>query len=252
SYFSSQIIFILIRESQHNLRKLSCEVEGELSDGYHILDFPTRLEILRIYKVRYSSENIPFCISAPNLKSLTISGFRLNPQNLSAIAQLQNLQVLKLYYVRFGYPSKWKVNNGEFPQLKVLKLQRHCPLEEWTVADDAFPNLEQLFLDSCRSLKEIPSSLGDISSLKYIEVTECNESVAKSAREIRETQVEDYQNADFKLFMWKNNSGTLLRKYICIQSHYKLYKLQMNVFQMMILQMISKAGWRSWLLEAGT
>ncbi|XP_070015849.1 late blight resistance protein R1-A-like [Nicotiana sylvestris] len=120
---------------------------------------------------------------------------------LSEIVLLQNLQVLKLKLIRYDN-KEWKVSNGEFPQLKVLKLQDlYFLLEEWIVAEDAFPNLERLVLRECKKLKEIPSCFGVISSLKSIEVQECNDCVDKSASIIQEMQVEDYQNTKFKLFL---------------------------------------------------
>nr|ABI34350.1 NB-ARC domain containing protein [Solanum demissum] len=91
---------------------------------------------------------------------------------------LKNLEVLKLYYVEFGDHREWKVSNGMFPQLKILKLE-YLSLMKWIVADDAFPNLEQL----------------------YIKVENCNELVVKSAMNIQETQVEDNQNTNFKLVL---------------------------------------------------
>ncbi|XP_060214595.1 putative late blight resistance protein homolog R1A-3 [Lycium barbarum] len=203
-YFSGfEDVELMLRKTPH-LRKLICEVEGELEySQYHVLDFPTPLEILKIYRSKDPFKCIPFCISAPNLKCLKLSGFYLDPRYLSEIAQLKNLEVLKLYYVEFGYHREWKVSNDEFPQLKVLKLVWLAFFDEWIVADDAFPNLEQLILRGCRDLKEIPSSFGEISSLKYIEVENCNEAVVNSARDIQETQVEDYQNTIFNLVISK-------------------------------------------------
>nr|Q6L439.2 PUTATIVE PSEUDOGENE: RecName: Full=Putative late blight resistance protein homolog R1A-4 [Solanum demissum]AAT39943.2 Late blight resistance protein, putative [Solanum demissum]ABO92984.1 putative disease resistance protein [Solanum tuberosum] len=184
-----------------NLRKLTCKVKClEYLHQYHALNFPIRLEILKLYRSN-AFKAIPFCISAPNLKYLKLSGFYLDSQYLSKTADhLKNLEVLKLYYVEFGDHREWKVSNGMFPQLKILKLE-DVSLMKWIVADDAFPNLEQLVLRGCQDLMEIPSCFMDILSLQYIEVEDCNESVVKSAMNIQETQVEDYQNTNFKLVL---------------------------------------------------
>ncbi|KAK4715602.1 hypothetical protein R3W88_013940 [Solanum pinnatisectum] len=56
-----------------NLRKLICKVEC-LERQYHVLNFPIRLEILMLYQSK-AFKTIPFCISAPNLKYLKLSGF---------------------------------------------------------------------------------------------------------------------------------------------------------------------------------
>ncbi|OIT21214.1 putative late blight resistance protein -like r1a-4 [Nicotiana attenuata] len=194
----------LILRKIPNLRKLRCDVGPVGNFQYHVLDIPTRLETLKISRHSCSHkypETIPFCISAPNLKKLTLSDFYLYPQHLSGIALLQNLEVLKLSHVEYDN-KEWEVSDGEFPhlKLKVLKLEK-CNVQEWSVADDAFPELERLVLSVHWRLKEIPSYFGDISSLKSIEVKSCKESVDKSARDIRKMQVEDYQNADFKVFI---------------------------------------------------
>nr|ABO93013.1 putative disease resistance protein [Solanum tuberosum] len=184
-----------------NLRKLICEVQClEYPHQYHVLNFPIRLEMLKLHQSNIFKP-ISFCISAPNLKYLELSGFYLDSQYLSETADhLKHLEVLKLYYVEFGDHREWKVSNGMFHQLKILKL-KCVSLLKWIVADDAFPNLEQLVLRGCRHLMEIPSYFMDILSLQYIEVENCNESVVKSAMNIQETQVEDNQNTNFKLVL---------------------------------------------------
>lgn len=101
------------------------------------------------------------------------------------------------------------MRNGKFPQLKFLELDE-LSLMKWIVADDAFPNPDQLVLHGCQDLVEIPSCFMDILSLKYIEVDNCNKYVVKSAKNIQETQVEDNQNTNFKLVIVK--VYTLLRK----------------------------------------
>ncbi|XP_049405973.1 late blight resistance protein R1-A [Solanum stenotomum] len=200
-YFSRVEDAELMLRKTPNLRKLICEVEClEYPPQYHVLNFPIRLEILKLYRSK-AFKTIPFCISAPNLKYLKLSGFYLDSQYLSETADhLKNLEVLKLSYVEFGDHREWKVSNGKFPQLKILKLE-YLSLMKWIVADDAFPNLEQLVLRGCQDLLEIPSCFMDILSLQYIKVENCNESVVKSAMNIQETQVENNQNTNFKLVL---------------------------------------------------
>nr|Q6L403.1 RecName: Full=Putative late blight resistance protein homolog R1B-17 [Solanum demissum]AAT38770.1 Putative late blight resistance protein, identical [Solanum demissum] len=211
-YFSSVEHAELILRKTPNLRELICEVEClEYPPQYHVLNFPIRLEILKLYRSK-AFKTIPFCISAPNLKYLKLSGFYLDSQYLSETADhLKHLEVLKLCDLEFGDHREWKVSNGMFPQLKILKLE-YLSLMKWIVADDAFPNLEQLVLHGCQDLMEIPSCFMDILSLKYIEVDMSNKSVVKSAKNIEETQVEDNQNTNFKLvvikkMMWKVDVG---------------------------------------------
>lgn len=192
----------LILRKTPNLRKLSCEVKSADNFQDHELNFPPRLETLKARgPLVISGSSRPFCISAPYLKDLRLTTFHLVPYHLSNIGLLQNLEVLKLNCITFDN-KEWEVRDGEFPQLKVLKLDLCDSLNEWsTVSDDAFPNLERLFLRYCEKLKEIPSCLREISSLKSIEVEHCNESVAKSARDIWKTQVEDYDNSGLEVFI---------------------------------------------------
>ncbi|OIT28333.1 late blight resistance protein r1-a [Nicotiana attenuata] len=203
-YFSCVEDAELILRKTPNLRELRCTFLDEDVDKfqYYVLNFPAKIETLKICcPFMFHTITIPICISAPNLRNLTLERYCLHPQHLSNIALLQNLQVLKMKSIKFD-KKVWKVSSGDFPELKVLKLQEIVGFEEWDVADDeAFPKLERLVLRECEYLKEIPSAFGEISSLKYIEVRKCYESVDKSARDIRETQVEGYQNTGFEIFI---------------------------------------------------
>ncbi|XP_009764259.2 late blight resistance protein R1-A-like [Nicotiana sylvestris] len=200
-YFSCVKDVELILRKAPNIRELECKFKGVCNSPFPVLDCSTQLETLHIIgEVVELQHRYPVCISASNLRRLKLSVLRLSHEHLSNIAQLQNLQVLELLAIEFD-DEKWEVSDDEFPGLNVLKLMFCRSLEEWTVSDDAFPNLERLFLRGLENLKEIPSCFEDISSLKSIEVKECNESVVKSARDIREKIVEEYQIADFKLFI---------------------------------------------------
>ncbi|KAM3203227.1 hypothetical protein P3L10_030853 [Capsicum annuum] len=191
----------LVLEKTPNLRKLSCELKSDDNFKDHELTLPPRLETLNIHgPLVISGKASPFCISTPNLKNLKITTFHLVPCHLSNIGLLQNLQVLKLYCITFDN-EEWEVREGEFPQLRFLKLNLCDSVSEWIVSDDAFPNLECLFLRFCKNLQEIPSCFQDMSSLTSIEVDHCNKSVAKSARDIWKIQVEDYQNSGLQVLI---------------------------------------------------
>ncbi|KAM3337540.1 putative late blight resistance protein R1B-23 [Capsicum galapagoense] len=195
----------LILRKTPNLRILEFEIQVFENFRYGILNIPTRIEKLCIYchNIRRAEvpKIIPFSISSPSLRSLTLCGFYLHHQHLSEIASLQNLQALRLLLIHFEN-KEWKVSNGEFLRLRSLKLQIIGSIKEWRcIGDDAFPQLERLVLHGCPFLKEIPSCFEDISSLLSIELWRCNESVVKSARVIQKTQVEDYQNSGFQVFI---------------------------------------------------
>ncbi|MCD9637692.1 hypothetical protein HAX54_021129 [Datura stramonium] len=180
-----------------NLQKLRCDVLR--CDGF----FPafnnlTKLEMLKIScgpAYTWATKlNLP-----PNLKNLTLSSGRI--YSLDQVATLPRLLVLKLLQVSTK-SMVWEVTSEQFPQLKFLKLQDPY-ISEWNVSDGAFPCLEHLVLRRCQYLKEIPSPFADMASLKSIKVLECNDLLVESAKDIRETQVEEMQNSAFKLFIQK-------------------------------------------------
>ncbi|PHT33932.1 hypothetical protein CQW23_25732 [Capsicum baccatum] len=106
------------------------------------LVFPEQLET--VYISCGQLIHIPVCISASNLKRLTLHLVGLDLEDLSHIGcEFQSLQAFEMEQVIFQQ-LKWKVSDDEFPQLKVLKLQISFAFKEWTVSDDAFPKLEQL------------------------------------------------------------------------------------------------------------
>ncbi|XP_075103490.1 putative late blight resistance protein homolog R1B-8 [Nicotiana tabacum] len=198
-YFSCVEDVELILRITPNIRELECKFKGVCSSPFPVLKFSSQFETLYIIgEVVEFQHRYPVCISASYLKILKLSVFRLGHEHLLNIAQLQNLRVLEQLAIEFD-DEKWEVSDDEFLELKVLKLMFYRSLEEWTASDYPFSDLECLFPSGLENLKEIPSCFEGISSLNSIEVRECNKSVVKSARVIREIQVDDYQNDDFKL-----------------------------------------------------
>ncbi|KAI5670296.1 hypothetical protein M9H77_10660 [Catharanthus roseus] len=116
------------------------------------------------------------------LKKLCLIGSFLPWKRVSVIGKLPNLEILKLYGIEFE-EDRWDMENEEFLNLKFLKLQ-YLKIQEWNTCTDPFPCLEQLVLDCCDYLKEIPSSLGEISSLNMIVVRNCSKGAERSAWEI--------------------------------------------------------------------
>ncbi|XP_055809994.1 putative late blight resistance protein homolog R1B-16 [Solanum dulcamara] len=180
-----------------NLQKLRCEV---LTCN---LSFPAFNNLTKLDMLKFSwggegpwatEPNLP-----PNLKKLTLSNGLL--YSLGHVATLSRLVVLKLLNVSIKR-EVWEVTDEQFPRLKFLKLQNPS-FFEWNVSDDAFPCLQHLVLRRWRHLEEIPSRFADMPTLKSIEVMACKKSLVESAKDIRETQVEEMQNCGFKLFIQK-------------------------------------------------
>lgn len=103
---------------------------------------------------------------------------------MEIIERLLNLEVLKLHSASFD-ENKWNTSEGEFPQLKFLKL-RYVQIAEWNASSDHFPILQRLLLENCHLLKMIPSSLGDILTLQMIKVYGCAHAIEESASKFRE------------------------------------------------------------------
>ncbi|XP_016493119.2 putative late blight resistance protein homolog R1A-3 [Nicotiana tabacum] len=193
------------------LQKLKCmfleswghsENLGESCNRFPVLDFLNQLESLNvIYQGRVL---LPCEINFPsNLKKLTLSKFRLPWVEISAIAALPNLEILKLLSKAFE-GEEWNVSDEEFPKLKYLKLG-NLNITLWNISDDAFPSLEHIVLQNCKQLIEVPSCFGDSCSLQKIEVILCRDTVSQSVRKIEEIQCEEMANSNFKVIIQNPN-----------------------------------------------
>ncbi|KAL1561297.1 putative late blight resistance protein R1B-16 [Salvia divinorum] len=94
--------------------------------------------------------------------------------------------------------EEWEVADGDvFRSLQVLYLDG-LDLVRWIADETNFPVLRHLRLRSCYYLEEIPSGIGEISTLKLIELIYCSKSANASAERIAEEQSEN-GNDDLKL-----------------------------------------------------
>ncbi|KAH6825830.1 hypothetical protein C2S53_008035 [Perilla frutescens var. hirtella] len=142
---------------------------------------------------------IPWC-----LEMLSLDGLGYSSEYMSAIASLSQLKLLKLRCSAFQGPN-WKVNHKEFQFLEYLLLE-DLDLVLWTTDDGVcFPSLLHLIIRHCYKLKEIPSQIGAIESLKKIEVVDCSPSVVASALQIQQ------QNRNSSLQVVINSSWNLPR-----------------------------------------
>ncbi|XP_071930473.1 putative late blight resistance protein homolog R1A-3 [Coffea arabica] len=169
-----------------NIRKLKSIFFESWNDLANCNRFPvlhclSRLESLKL--LYHGSIMFPCEMSLPlSLRKLTLSKFRLPWDEMSTILKLPNLEVLKLLHRAFE-GEQWNMGDAEFLKLKFLKLDT-LKLVQWNASSDNFPCLEQLVLQKCKQLEEIPSSFGDIATLEKIEVQWCSISASKSATDI--------------------------------------------------------------------
>ncbi|KAL2515505.1 putative disease resistance RPP8-like protein 4 [Forsythia ovata] len=122
----------------------------------------------------------------PTLKRLTLGGCRLSWKSMAIIGSLPNLEVLNLRCITFD-GSVWEPTEGKFLQLKVLLLYE-TDLEHLKADETNLPILQHLTFIDCRELVEIPSAIGDISTLQVIELSKCSESAVNSVKLIQEEQ----------------------------------------------------------------
>ncbi|XP_027099866.1 uncharacterized protein [Coffea arabica] len=185
-----------------NLRDLSCifsKSRGFSTDCYQFprLEDLTRLESLKVV-YRGKTTNTGEFNFPSSLKKLSLSNFFFRQDHISAIGRLANLEVLKLLSSSFE-DAIWEMGEGEFPELKFLKLDS-LNIVEWNASSDHLPNLQHLVLRKCENLKEVPIDFMNIPTLQLIEVQLCGESVEESLRRLKEEQLE-YGIEDLKVLI---------------------------------------------------
>ncbi|KAL1561290.1 putative late blight resistance protein R1B-16 [Salvia divinorum] len=176
------------------------------------------LEILTFSHMRTISSPDGFCcrfrvIFPCNIRKLVLLGCAINSEAWGTLCALHKLEVLEMKYCTLESEEKcdeeWEATNGDefkreekcdkewevadgdvFRSLQVLHLDS-LDLVRWIADETNFPRLDHLRLRGCRNLKEIPSGIGDIPTLKLIELVDCSESAEDSAKTIAEEQSEN-------------------------------------------------------------
>ncbi|XP_015167643.1 putative late blight resistance protein homolog R1A-3 [Solanum tuberosum] len=123
-----------------------------------------------------------------SLKELRLYRFTMTPALLSAIVALPQLEILAIIDSDL-VKDKWYASEGMYQSLKTLSL-RLVNLSEWEVNRGAFPKLEELILDNCYKLTEIPCAFADRETLKSIHLMNMNREVEDSAIEIKKQIIE--------------------------------------------------------------
>lgn len=176
-----------------NLQSLSCTVYDSWDykkkcnrfPDLHFLEELNSLKMVYVGKVLYPVSEFSFPLY---LKSLTLSEFRLPWREISKIAKLEHLEVLKLR-IRAFEGEVWHMRDGDFSKLRVLSLCK-LDIEEWNTdeMEEELPPLEHLEILDCKNLVELPFCLANISTLKIIRLWQCIPSLEISAETILEEQ----------------------------------------------------------------
>ncbi|KAM3215809.1 putative late blight resistance protein R1B-16 isoform X2 [Capsicum annuum] len=125
------------------------------------------------------------------LKKLKLRLTSVRWSYLDIIAELPNLEVLKLLYAACC-GEEWYPKVRGFTRLKILLIEDN-DVKYWKATDDNFPVLERLMLKECRYLKEIPIEFAEIHTLQLIELTKYLPELGESAARIHKEQ-EDLGN----------------------------------------------------------
>ncbi|PHT52388.1 hypothetical protein CQW23_06850 [Capsicum baccatum] len=121
------------------------------------------------------------------LKKLKLDKTYLSWSYLDIIAELPNLEVLKLMY-RACDGEEWRPTVMGFNRLKLLLIDDN-DLKYWKATDD-FPVLERLVLRRCHYLEKIPIEFAGIHSLQLIELNWGPPKLGDSAARIQQEQEE--------------------------------------------------------------
>ncbi|KAH6788745.1 hypothetical protein C2S51_003751 [Perilla frutescens var. frutescens] len=161
-----------------HLRKLRIQIElapnaAEILSGFDHISFLHELQSLQsvVMNPTLSHPPLPLSVSSSRLRKLSLSGFGYPWEDMSKIAHLPYLEVLKLKSFAFR-GEKWEVEHMEFGQLEYLLIE-DTDLAQWTARDEmpCFRNLMQLRMKNCHKLQQISSSLF---SPVGIELIDCN------------------------------------------------------------------------------
>ncbi|KAH6829734.1 hypothetical protein C2S53_015026 [Perilla frutescens var. hirtella] len=120
----------------------------------------------------------------PYLKRLTLVNTFLDWPEISMLAMIRTLEVLKLKDNAFTGVN-CNVSSYVFPKLQFLLIV-NADLVIWDASANSFPSLKFLVVKNCENLIEIPECLG--THLQKLEIERLRESAVESARNIGKTR----------------------------------------------------------------
>ncbi|WMV23025.1 hypothetical protein MTR67_016410 [Solanum verrucosum] len=194
-----------VLENFPNRQHLHCHMKELIDpltngDWFPKFDVLNKLESLIAMYENVGSPELTDKIRQPNeyyfpnsLKELRLYGFPLRPDLLSLIVALPELEILEFIDCEF-VEDKWDASEDIYQSLKTFSMQM-VNHSEWQVDMETFPKLEELRLEHCYKLTEIPSAFIDIHTLKSIHLTNNKRELGDSAIEIKK-QIVDFAGED--------------------------------------------------------
>nr|GMD58952.1 putative late blight resistance protein homolog R1B-14 [Ipomoea batatas] len=156
-----------------------------LFDNLHKLECLENLKLINEAAAIQHSQLLSFPSAdkfPPRLRRMSLCNTRFDWKDMSILGSLDELEVLKLDDLAF-LGEVCDVSNIVFKRLQYLRINR-TDLVSWIASKDSFPVLEYLILRHCESLAAIPSSFGEVESLKVMDLFCTNTKAANSARQI--------------------------------------------------------------------
>ncbi|XP_057793126.1 putative late blight resistance protein homolog R1B-14 [Salvia miltiorrhiza] len=179
-----------------NIKKLYIRYEDKQMDKevcLNYLECLSKLETLWCYTGGGCGEYLQRIGFPHSLKKLSLvcGSFHDLAEILGKIGWLPLLEKLKLRDGQFA-TRRWEIVEGQFPCLKFLSLNSCADMECWTLEGSCLTRLEELHLVNMWSLEVFPSEIGELPTLRSIELEHCSESMAVSLKNMVEEQ-EDLQ-----------------------------------------------------------
>ncbi|KAL6128649.1 hypothetical protein ACLB2K_072004 [Fragaria x ananassa] len=149
----------------HHLRSLTLYMDG------HNCDILLRFRLICKLELRGGIEKLPEgLLSFPNLIKIRLYSTALKEDQTEILEKLPHLRVLYLQDRVFSsLPSDTLVcTNGGFPNLEFLYLEGLRELKEWRVEEGGMPRLRRLCINYCYELRAVPDGLQYIETLKEL------------------------------------------------------------------------------------
>ncbi|CAB4317860.1 unnamed protein product [Prunus armeniaca] len=168
------------REQKHQLMKarlLSISTDGVFSGKWHNMQVP-EVEVLVL---NFQTENYALPESVENmdkLKALIVTNYGFLPAELSnfqLLSSLSNLKRIRLERISILSITKNPIELKSLQKISLFMCNIGQAFSNCSIPiSSAFPNIEEMNIDYCHDLVELPAELCGLSQLKKLSVTNCH------------------------------------------------------------------------------
>ncbi|XP_058008151.1 putative disease resistance protein At3g14460 [Hevea brasiliensis] len=180
--------------NKEQLKTLEFKWGGKSKDAKHAKKTLEQLwpheKVENLYIVGYDGTIFPYWVGSSSSSLSNLVCLKLSECNncsclppLGQLASLKDLSITgfaKLVSVGFEFYGSCRPPMKPFGSLIILRFERIGQWEEWKSEDGAFPHLEELYVERCpRLIKALPNNL---SCLKKLQVVRCKKQLVPSLR----------------------------------------------------------------------